>query len=62
MITDTKINKVQAIADEAEAQLNQFILDNKMEKFIDSQLDLFSSSTKVNVNWNSPSQVVEFFQ
>jgi len=57
-----KINKVQAIADEAEAQLNQFILDNKMEKFIDSQLDLFSSSTKVNVNWNSPSQVVEFFQ
>lgn len=57
-----KINKVQKIADEAEAQLNQFILDNKMEKFIDSQLDLFSSSTKVNVNWNSPSQVVEFFQ
>lgn len=57
-----KINKVQTIADEAEAQLNQFILDNKMEKFIDSQLDLFSSSTKVNVNWNSPSQVVEFFQ
>lgn len=57
-----KIDKVQKIADEAEAQLNQFILDNKMEKFIDSQLDLFSSSTKVNVNWNSPSQVVEFFQ
>ena len=57
-----KINKVQKIADEAEEQLNQYILDNKMEKFIDSQLDLFSSSTKVNVNWNSPAQVVEFFQ
>ena len=57
-----KIEKVQKEADEAEAALNQFILDNKMEKFIDYQLDLFSSSTKTNVNWNSPSQVVEFFQ
>jgi len=57
-----KIEKVQREADEAEAALNQFILDNKMEKFIDYQLDLFSSSTKTNVNWNSPSQVVEFFQ
>ena len=57
-----KIEKVQKIADEAEAQLNQYILDNKMEKFIDFQLDLFSSSTKINVNWNSPAQVVEFFQ
>lgn len=57
-----KIEKVQKIADEAEAQLNQYILDNKMEKFIDFQLDLFSPSTKINVNWNSPAQVVEFFQ
>lgn len=57
-----KIEKVQKEADEAEAALNQFILDNKMDKFIDYQLDLFSSSTKTNVNWNSPSQVVEFFQ
>ena len=57
-----KIEKVQKEADEAEAGLNQFILDNKMDKFIDYQLDLFSSSTKTNVNWNSPSQVVEFFQ
>jgi DNA polymerase I-like protein with 3'-5' exonuclease and polymerase domains len=57
-----KIEKVQKEADESEAGLNQFILDNKMDKFIDYQLDLFSSSTKTNVNWNSPSQVVEFFQ
>lgn len=57
-----KIEKVQKEADEAEAGLNQFIIDNKMDKFIDYQLDLFSSSTKTNVNWNSPSQVVEFFQ
>lgn len=57
-----KINKVQKEADEAEDQLNNFILDNNMEKFIDSQLDLFSSSTKINVNWNSPVQVVDFFQ
>ena len=57
-----KVERVKKDAKEAEEKLNQFILDNKMNKFIDYQLDLFSSSTKINVNWNSPAQVVEFFQ
>ena len=33
-----------------------------MSKFIDTQLDMFSTGNKINVNWNSPSQVVEFFE
>lgn len=57
-----KIEKVQIQADEAVEALNNFILENKMSKFIDTQLDMFSSGNKINVNWNSPSQVVEFFE
>jgi DNA polymerase I-like protein with 3'-5' exonuclease and polymerase domains len=57
-----KIEKVQIQADEAVEALNKFILENKMSKFIDTQLDMFSSGNKINVNWNSPSQVVEFFE
>ncbi len=57
-----KIEKVQIQADEAVEELNKFILENNMTKFIDYQLDMFSSGNKINVNWNSPSQVVEFFE
>jgi len=57
-----KIEKVQVQADEAVEALNKFILENKMSKFIDTQLDMFSTGNKINVNWNSPSQVVEFFE
>jgi len=57
-----KIEKVQIQADEAVEALNKFILENKMSKFIDTQLDMFSLGNKINVNWNSPSQVVEFFE
>jgi DNA polymerase I-like protein with 3'-5' exonuclease and polymerase domains len=57
-----KIEKVQVQADEAVEALNKFILENRMSKFIDTQLDMFSTGNKINVNWNSPSQVVEFFE
>jgi DNA polymerase I-like protein with 3'-5' exonuclease and polymerase domains len=57
-----KIEKVQVQADEAVEALNNFILENRMSKFIDTQLDMFSTGNKINVNWNSPSQVVEFFE
>jgi DNA polymerase I-like protein with 3'-5' exonuclease and polymerase domains len=57
-----KIEKVQVQADEAVELLNKFILENRMSKFIDTQLDMFSTGNKINVNWNSPSQVVEFFE
>jgi DNA polymerase-1 len=58
----TKIHKVQTQANEATRRLNDFIFLNEMDQFIDYQLDLFSSEKKVNINWNSPAQVVEFFK
>jgi DNA polymerase-1 len=58
----TKISKVQEQADEATKNLNEFIFTNKMEQFIDHQLELFSTENKVKINWNSPAQVVQFFE
>ncbi len=57
-----KIESVQEQADEATKILNKFIFDNNMDKFINYQLDLFSGGNKVKINWNSPAQVVEFFE
>jgi len=57
-----KIHKVQTQADAATRMLNEFIFLNNMDKFIDYQLDIFSSQNKVKINWNSPSQVVQFFE
>ena len=47
---------------EIENELNSYILNNNISKFIDNQLDLFSSEVKVRINWASSPQVVEFFQ
>jgi len=57
-----KMLEVQHSLKSSEDILNNFILSNNMEEFITSQLDLFSTGTKVNINWNSPQQVVQFFQ
>jgi DNA polymerase-1 len=57
-----KMAEVQTSLVETETALNTFILENNMSDFITTQLDLFSSGTKVNINWNSPQQVVQFFQ
>ena len=57
-----KMKLVEEKLEEAENALNQFILDNNMDLFINTQLDIFSSASKVSINWNSPQQVVQFFQ
>ena len=57
-----KMNRVKADYIKAEKELNKFIIDNKFAKYINLQTDLFSSEIKTIVNWNSPSQVVEFFK
>ena len=57
-----KIHKVQTQADAATRKLNEFIFTNEMNKFINYQLDLFSGGNKIKINWNSPAQVVEFFE
>lgn len=57
-----KMAKTKLKLDEAEEQLNQFIIDNKMSRFISYQTDLFSDKTKILLNWNSSAQVVQFFK
>jgi DNA polymerase-1 len=57
-----KMIEVQSSLKIAEDTLNQFILNHNMQEFITNQLDLFSTGTKVTINWNSPQQVVQFFQ
>jgi twinkle protein len=41
--------------------LNQFILEKDLVPFIERQWNLFSKGLSVTINWNSPKQVVEFF-
>lgn len=57
-----KMNKVKVEYQQAEDELNRFIIDHRFDKYINFQTDLFSSELKTRVNWNSPSQVVEFFK
>jgi len=43
-------------------QLDNWIIDNKMEKYIDYQLDLFSADLKTSINWSSSKQVSKLFK
>lgn len=43
-------------------ELDNFILDNNLSKYIDNQLDLFSEEQKITINWDSPKQVVSLFK
>lgn len=45
-------------------ELNNFVLKDLAihYKFIDNQLDLFSTEKKCRINWNSPMQVIEFLK
>jgi DNA polymerase-1 len=57
-----KMNKTKLDLEKAEAELNEFVLENNMVKFIERQLDMFNTQVKASVNWNSSQQVVEFFK
>jgi len=47
----------------SELTLNNWIIENlPSSNWIDAQLDLFSSEKKVNINWNSPKQVIKLFK
>jgi len=57
-----KTDKVREEMKVYENQLNQFILDQGITRFIDNQTDLFSQGIGTNINWNSPKQVIDFFK
>jgi DNA polymerase-1 len=42
--------------------LNDFIIANNFSSFISTQLNLFGSEQKVNIQWSSSKQVVAFFK
>lgn len=43
-------------------QLDEIVLnDNKFNRYVDNQLDLFSNDGRSNINWSSPLQCVKFF-
>jgi DNA polymerase-1 len=42
--------------------LSNYIIDNKMSKYIDIQLDLFNQDLSCKINWSSSQQVVELFK
>jgi DNA polymerase I-like protein with 3'-5' exonuclease and polymerase domains len=42
-------------------QLNNYIIENNITKYIDRQLDIWSTDKKTTINWNSPAQVVDLF-
>lgn len=57
-----KMKQDNKILKEREQILNNYIIDNGLEKFIDIQLSLFSEDTKCNINWASSHQVIVLFK
>lgn len=55
-----KVNKAKAELEGHKTVLDNFITENGITQFIDTQLDLFSPKSSVTINWNSSHQVVKF--
>lgn len=56
----TKIDNDKKNLQEKLDILNNYIIENKVNEFINPQLTLWDIS-RININWNSPIQVVKFF-
>lgn len=52
----------QQYLDKTKEKLDSYILDNNLIKYIDMQLDLFSTTKKVTINWSSDQQVKKLFK
>lgn len=48
--------------EEAWKTLNQYVFDNNINKYISSQLDLFTTDPLCTIKWSSPLQVVPLFK
>jgi len=57
-----KYLRSKEMLDKSKKTLNQYIKDNNLSKYIDKQLDLFSTGRKVLINWNSDKQVKPLFK
>lgn len=47
---------------QAKQNIDNFIIENKHNKHIEFQGDLFCSDIKTKINWDSPKQVIEYFK
>lgn len=56
-----KVNKAKKQLASYKEQLDIFIREQNLTEFINKQGDLFSQDLQVTINWNSPQQVVRFF-
>jgi len=57
-----KMNSDLKSLEEKRALLDKFIIDNKLNKFISQQLDLFSTEVSTTISWSSPKQIVSLFK
>lgn len=59
-----KVEGDEAILQSKEDVLNKWILDRKDQymKYVDTQLDLFSTELRTNINWNSSAQLIPIFE
>jgi len=57
-----KVEKSKELLLESEKILNNYILQNNLNKYIDAQLDLFTTERRVNINWSSDKQVKPLFK
>ena len=57
-----KVKKAESKLQESLGVLNKYVIEKKLNKYIESQLDLFSNEIKIRLNWNSEKQVKELFK
>lgn len=57
-----KVESSKKLLLESEKILNDYIIENNLTKYIDAQLDLFTTERKVKINWSSDQQVKPLFK
>ena len=57
-----KIEQDRGNYDNSLIQLDNWIVDNKLGRYIDTQMDWVNPEIKTTIKWSSPKQVVELFQ
>jgi len=56
-----KVEQDKTYYEKSLCDLNNWILDNNLVDFIDTQLDLFDTNKRTTISWSSPLQVAELF-
>lgn len=57
-----KILQDKTIVEELKQELDTWLLNSGFNEYIDNQLDLFSTDSKIKLNWKSSKQVIELFK